>query len=384
MSLKCFLKNSRQGFTLVQTMVAAGLVGGLALVIMQTIDKQSLGLRVTEQDLVISETIAEARMYLANPESCENSVRDLDPSRNESLIIKNKFNVDRFFEGQELGAGVKLDQLNLSGVTSTSEDKKTHTSVVFSFVTKQKNKIKKIEKNLKIQGRLNEKGQFIDCSSFDIEAIQNARRLACQDLGGDFDTAREQCFFLEGTELKASVCRAFNSSFDESKEECTTGFFKNLKQSCPPGSVLTGIYEDGLISCQSADALFVVNNCLKGLEDPDVGFVDPLEEGERRELSCGSGFSGKKSFQCLEGEIKIVSNTCARKTVCGPFNRSGGNYCFNTTGLRNGLSEAQCAAHCQNNGATCCLRHVKSRQCFLGTTKRSVGGCSGCRSAVCR
>ena len=92
---------SKDGMTLVGTLVAAGIIGGLALVIMRIVSVQVQSSKKMFQNETILQTISEINTLLTNEEVCTKSLTDPTPANissgySDELTIYRKDGTDDF------------------------------------------------------------------------------------------------------------------------------------------------------------------------------------------------------------------------------------------------------------------------------------------------
>lgn len=188
-------KRFKEGFSLVEVMVAAAIMAGLALVVAQMMKNQKDVMDHSEaksEELQISRHV---RTLLANKDACEATFNgaNLGADINE---IKNALGNTSFQLGQKYGnRSLKLERMWTENLTVPASGGlgEAHLKLETERL-KADNTQQKIVRDILIQVKAeSSNGLITECYS-DIEnSIQTAKIEACESINGIFDTSTGQC-----------------------------------------------------------------------------------------------------------------------------------------------------------------------------------------------
>jgi hypothetical protein len=209
-------------------MVAAGITGILAVVVMRIIELQTSGSKKAFQDQTITQILNEVNTYFATEVTCTESMvaggevnlKSEDP---RELVIYSSPGNERYKKGS------KIEQVEILSITArpnlaTGYGKKSVFDVHMKFHRTGKNETTTVKK-LKVIGMIDENGVVENCESYDNTAAVEMRRMICEDdLGGTIDI-EGKCIFPGGTQgniVKESACELLGGSFNLSTGKCET------------------------------------------------------------------------------------------------------------------------------------------------------------------
>ncbi|MEC7275555.1 MAG: hypothetical protein VXV96_04475 [Bdellovibrionota bacterium] len=278
------LKFDQQGFSLVSVLVAAGLVAGISLAIMN-ISKQSTTVqRDFTGKMEVDTLLTEIRAALAVPENCTETFqgrRATDDSSNpalNNLKIRNNAGVfiDRFLVNEKYGQGIiEIRSFALSdpGIATDDVDVAAEgtTYLKIQFYLGKAASREDLTRKIKLKVDVDGSGNIVSCSGFsqngglwnrnpgdDTEIYYNTGNI------GVGVTDPEASLDVSGG-IKVGNSTACNASlnglmrFDgTSFSVCEGGAWKPVTRAgmnCPSGEFLQGFNPDGSLNCQAANTL---------------------------------------------------------------------------------------------------------------------------------
>lgn len=252
------LKN-KLGFSLLELMIVAGMIGGMALTITKLGEMGNRSVKTNEYMFEKNSFVQEIERYLLNKDICEATFKgaSLSGAPNEVKEIKSQAGRLLFEVGQVYGNRM----VGFKSLSLQPEDPKPHanTSVMASVLVE----LEKIPqqaygadtetRKFSIQLKMDGSEKVETCYSATDNAVDTARRMTCADFGGEFNEENNRCEQL-GTPVKSAVCDLTKREFDEETQLCVpklVEFDLNLCQTltgspgqevmCPAGHVLLGL-----------------------------------------------------------------------------------------------------------------------------------------------
>ncbi len=317
------MKNNH-GMTLVEIMVAVGMMGGLALGVMSISKNQGSITQSSNQEQRISEFSRIISANFNNKVSCDRIVPSfgtLDISSLDAIDLGSVIFTGSEFLSPSFSGGVEVLPV----------------SVLLKF--DRKNSAGGIRKTIRKVSFL---GQFKDsafsgCVDYESHAIQTSFKIGCETLGGvyvydtfgaescDYSQINENSPFAKG--LRKSICEeVYGGAFNSATKKCmnievsgevtgqniSPGHFSingqtrtSFTQMCSGANTfIVGINVDGSVVCKT------VTTCTKGL---DCGGGSPPVVVTPPPSVCTNG-----DTRVIEGEGTMCSCPVAKPYMCNP------------------------------------------------------------------
>ncbi len=164
-----FFKNEK-GFSLVSVMVAAGLMGVVALGLSKLFENNMRNNKTVEVNAEMISAIGEIRGILSSPRACLNSFNGVDArSSAPNLTIRNSTNDIKFAVNQKLlGTPIVVNEIKLSDSSDQVDVVANGTGETYLEVTFDRGKVSygsEIIKRVKLLVTTNSSSQIIGCRS---------------------------------------------------------------------------------------------------------------------------------------------------------------------------------------------------------------------------
>lgn len=188
--LKSFFSN--KGFTLVSTIVAAGLMGGLAVALLNLTEQQNKVTKSGEEKLEIISAISMINNYISKEENCTESVRNNIMETDQVTIKQVKSDgtiVDRYGHGQSISNRLKISSIILKNENSIPDGEFGAISMLVQF--KEKKSSKTYLRKINLFGKVNG-NQVSECSSIEENRVVDILNKAC-DSFGEYDNSIGKC-----------------------------------------------------------------------------------------------------------------------------------------------------------------------------------------------
>ena len=291
--MKKFLRNIG-GFGLVQVLVAAGMIGGLSLVVMQL---GQMGTKTTAQ----SEAGLDINLFMA----------DLDKR------LKGTTMCEETFAGTAMAATVDISEFTLKGNPIFAENTKFGKLTIIDLLLRNDNviltgdatgtaylevKLKKsnasggreLLKKIALLIRTDASNNITTCLSDSNVIVETLKEEICLELGGEIVAGR--CTNLtpvigDNTTITCDSSQEGRMRYDSTLKKMvicngTTWISTSeTKKGCPAGTV-SGVYA------------------------PSTGAYPALEHAEVHHFPCHV-WGGEETYQCFNGVMKYVSGNCA-------------------------------------------------------------------------
>lgn len=219
------IKLDNKGFTLVEILVAAGLMGILAVVMMNIFKQQTFSQKKTEAGFELSTLQQSINTTLLNAQACTNTLTVIPNIAVPNLTltqIRDQANNVQFQTGVSYGNLVEIETIRLVNVVypTASVPTKRYGTLDIQFNFK---KTSKVLENTNINSRTNFKvnietdlaGRVTNCYSALENAVDTAKVESCQAIGGTFDTATNKCVLPPYTAGPGSDTDATSTKFLE-------------------------------------------------------------------------------------------------------------------------------------------------------------------------
>ena len=382
------LFHSQSGFSLVEGMVAAGVIGGLALVVTH-LGKESVKIQTTsDNNFAVMELTAKIQNTIANKGACKNSFAGLTLSPGTTTSVPSIRNASggavfstgtKYANNKILISGMSLVRSNIANqINSTLKVVMSKANGASGTITKDFTINAKWTGNT-IEDCSGEAANFID--TVVAMAVEQACKPNPNNLGFSYDPLNKRCSalsqFLGSTKI---IC-------DSTKDEVVTGLtwdagtrkysvqcksLFNIKRDCKAGEFLT----------RDLDGNF---RCVNTTCAPGGVFIGLKTDGSPNCIFCGSGdlpvFIGNtwlcKSPRCDNGKYFVGFNSITGDKVCNDLVHGDvctDNILLNVTATGQVKLEC-CTPQCSNPQNRC-----------IGSSypaDNSCGQCTGTRAAEC-
>ena len=198
-----------RGFSMLGTLAAAGLMGGLALMLANLTRQQHVTQKKAETGVELTVLSDRVVNVLYDRESCKNTIDGASPP--SSILGGTSFNVDRLRgngtsvavssvlleKGKTYGNRLlKIASMKLkvpSGNTAVNNQLEAKLEVVFERVSRAFTGQKEVTKNFELLLELDGSNSFQGCrSKFDSMAL-NVKQEICQEIGGIWNGGTGKC-----------------------------------------------------------------------------------------------------------------------------------------------------------------------------------------------
>lgn len=201
------MKNNK-GFSLVQVMVAAGLMGGIALGVMQLSKQMQTTTVMGETSLEESQLFNHISTILIDANSCEETFKGLafgDSVESIKRVKSDGNSVEVYTAGEIYGnRALELTDMILSG-----KEGEEHLTLVLKRIKSAYSGPKEIKK--KVHLKLNFKdGKVISCFSELSNVTETSINKSCTAMGADYDPSTQTCKNIKLNGEEAQVCVAGN------------------------------------------------------------------------------------------------------------------------------------------------------------------------------
>lgn len=195
------IRCDHKGFSIVEVLVAAGLLGGLALGVMQVSSIQNKSSRVSNQSFEMLLLKKNLSTLLRNTEICTSSFSPLgNVQTSKGLdrligIAGNEVFSTGAYNDNKLNNVVKINsiytkQTNFPASIPSGETRMANLNIVVDALKKFK---KDGDKNIKfiipVMVKLNSSFNVVSCNHSSLDSINTARKVFCEDMGGTYDEA---------------------------------------------------------------------------------------------------------------------------------------------------------------------------------------------------
>lgn len=288
------MKISNKGFTLVEVLVAAGMLGGLALYLMNISQKQHVVEKRAETSFEINTISGSITQSLLNKESCSSTLgignvitdgTQLEAIRNRAGNIM--YDKNNLYSNNQLKFNeIKVSELVTSNIPSGNKYGEAKIEITFEKVSKILSGNKTITKKFPIQIELSPTDELISCFSGTDNAILTAKIEACKSIDGTFDLVSDKCHLKDfnhvnpdtfSTAISSESQRAFynhakineldprfvnitgdtmsgqlnvQADINSTTRLCVNGKCRNFDaEVCPAGRVVKEIKDNGEVVC---------------------------------------------------------------------------------------------------------------------------------------
>ncbi len=394
------------GFSLVETMIGVGLMGGIGLMVSQIVG-QADKVKVSAESNANSYTIfSDIQRTLGDRTACR--LTFLNKTVSEPITeIKNKRNQVQYVVGTEYNKSVILTGISLSRsgteTTVTVEVEKSGTKRVGipSKTTK-----KSIPVNAQYDGAGRITGCQSDVGDHVAEAVDNAVEKMCAGLNLTYDSANKRC--LSNPQLGTSPsfnCAANQTlvSFQHSNGTYTTSCVDTLGMSgsctadqllrrnsdstfscvdvkCPPNGMFVGLHPDGSPNCFTCGSgtmpMFAngVLTCNRPYCNNPGGSLQTYMAGiDSAGNAICNNLVDSTASNCSNGQLTVGANGDVKFQCCTPDCSNAGNVCLGTS-----FVSANNCGMCSGSLAPNC---IDPQSACSGSTYTAPNGCGICPGA---
>ncbi|MBL6989005.1 MAG: hypothetical protein ISR65_04480 [Bacteriovoracaceae bacterium] len=191
-------QNKQMGSSLTGVLMAAGIIGGLAVMTLRLTNMQLRSTKITELNVEINESMNHAKTVLLSKEACENTLGVTKVSDNNYTGIHTLSSGSAAIEITQLkdrrnkkivldsNRGLKLDKIYLKNVDNLAANAFGIVELEFHFqkTSKVVSGSGKVTKAVNIQVKTDADGKIVECFSATENAVTTAYNTLCKDLGG--------------------------------------------------------------------------------------------------------------------------------------------------------------------------------------------------------
>lgn len=202
--------NNEQGFSLVQVMIAAGMLGLVSLGTMRLMENQSKSASTTESKFESSETLNDIRLLLSERDSCRRSFGITPGNPNTGTLLLNSINpgdvtelyyvnVDQGVEdlrytadsdpnlAPQIGSSdIRLLELDVEGSVAAGSSGQAELLVTL-YRGSNVYGPQQITKRIPLNVLTDSSGYLIDCSTGGVTDTHDIAKHTCEALGGTYD-----------------------------------------------------------------------------------------------------------------------------------------------------------------------------------------------------
>lgn len=195
-----------KGFTLVEILVAAGLIAGLSVAMMNIFKQQSFSQKKTEAGFELSTLQQSINTVLLNRIACKNTldgIANIRAATNSITQIKDASDNVAFQTGISYGNLVEIQSINIKDPHIPPVDAMNpainqigDVTMEFNFNKTSKileNSPTKTKNEFKITVEVDSSNRVVNCYSAVDQAIDTSKKETCEALGGTFDAATNKC-----------------------------------------------------------------------------------------------------------------------------------------------------------------------------------------------
>ncbi len=286
--------DGKDGFSLAEVMVAAGLIGALSLVMMKLTENQAVTQKRAESSFEINTISNIISQNLLVTEACSATLGVGTAVVDNAVItnIRNRkgnvlFNTTNKYGNRQIKINaMTIDDVTINSGAGTNQYGELNLLIQFEKLSKVLSGNKLITKKFPVNVEVDSSGNLVKCYSSTENAVRSAKEEACSDLGGVFIEATDKCnlttyslatpvsdsdavstqhlldFYNDKTAAvldpryvnttgdtmtgKLTV----NADVETSTKVCVGSKCRNFAQSpCPTGQVARTIEENGTVSC---------------------------------------------------------------------------------------------------------------------------------------
>jgi len=297
------IKQARQGgFSLVEIMVAAGLLGAISLGVMQltqNMNKDAATMEIKSNILGMRNRI---QQILLDQNSCSNTINQLVAG---SPQIRNKSDAIVYQAGQKYDNNtVLIDSITLDSSTIPNGTEKRSITIIYK---QNRRASRPVRKKQVIEIQVSGDGSTITGCYNDLNAyLETARTEACSDIGGSFNTASGKCELAPaistgGDSTSTALSHSLADSTYASKSNLELNYEKFDKSKLTDGKLCVYNATTKLIECNKDLPTAGATSC--AAKSFTVSFTAPCSGSS----PFGGGFMHPDQILSQSGGASIIS-----------------------------------------------------------------------------
>ena len=212
-------KIHNKGFSIVSVLIAAGMMGGLSLIILQ-LSKQQISIEKkgeTEMELgVLREQIGN---ILYNDTACIKTIRSGTLIDSSSVVtpigigsIKNQAGQDVIVPHDTYGNGlIKVISISLDNISITNTTAEMDLQITFKKSSRAISGYNRAVKTFPLSVELDTSGRAISCNSDLSSATVTAKKQICKKLGGVYNSTSKKCQSPIAQKCTSGLVQRFNA-----------------------------------------------------------------------------------------------------------------------------------------------------------------------------
>ncbi len=193
------IKNE-SGFSLAEVMVAAGLIGGLSLALMQITKNQSTLQRKSEIGMEVTTVVNSINQSLLRSEGCVNTIGGVGvtvANDMELTSIKTRRNTDLYVKDRKYNK-FEISNITIKNLTKTADpiSGKVFGEANLAVSIKKNltaNESSTMEKKFPLNFELDSSDRLQKCYSLTENAIDEGKVQSCHSIGGTYNSAGDNC-----------------------------------------------------------------------------------------------------------------------------------------------------------------------------------------------
>ena len=211
---------NKNGFSMLQVVVAMALAGVLGMFILQMQTVQTKGIKTNELQLERTNVLNRMTSLFAKRDICNLNFKNKKSGDSLTKILQKAGSVV-FSVSQDAVPGLlRIDRMGIvtdaGGLLSLEVQFSSPNQMVLG---------KENTKRVPLQTVLDTDGKIIDCYSDEDNLVQTAMSLTCESMGATYDSANKKCNVVQ-TAMKLT-CESIGATFDASAKKCN---LSNLPQ----------------------------------------------------------------------------------------------------------------------------------------------------------
>lgn len=303
---KARVRAYEQGFSIVELLIAAGLLAGMSVGLLKLMEGQQKSMNFAQSRSAEFVLLNEIRSTLIQKEACERTLQGMTPDSDVSTIRGPNGNT-RFEVGQDYDNTIRLVGLSLENVdVPIGGMGNARLSVSMERLARENVREAPI-RWIDLQVATDDSGSIVECFADSDNTIETALEEACASIGGEFDADTRLCSLAEYSQAPESHLAVSTQYLDEHSLEMMDEIFEEVDENYVhvEGDVMTGDLEvQANITAQVIDADQVTANIFDG----DEFCIDDNCRTTFAEQSCAVG---EVIMQINEdGTVECANVTC--------------------------------------------------------------------------
>jgi len=235
---------NKDGFSLAELLIAAGLMGALSLAFAGLMKSQTSSQMKVASDSEITTLVSVITQSLLNDKSCTNTFKSISNIKTATSLsgIYNRVDEEILKSGVKYENGVYINSFALENLTLTPDPIPVGQSgfgeidVVINFEKKSKMVLgaKTMQKKVRVSLEVDDSYKPVKCYAATENAINSSKDQMCASLGGTFDFTLQECLLADYPQLLSKSSSVSNQYLDDFLRSAE-GFVSKL------GDTMTGI-----------------------------------------------------------------------------------------------------------------------------------------------